>query len=133
MKQIVTIQENKDGCITAGCDKSQCAGCSGSFFCTSKKVDFQILNPENIDLKKGDKAIVEMESRKTLFSIFMSLIFPILMFIPGYFIGAAITDGEGIRFIAAMASVAIGFLISGLYFRFTRKKYLPVVVQKEDE
>lgn len=133
MKQTVTIQANKDGCITAGCDKSQCAGCSGSFFCTSKKVDFQVLNPENIELKSGDKAIVEMESRKTLFSIFMSLVFPILMFLPGYFIGALVSDGEGIRFIAALASVGIGFLIAGLYFRFTKRKFLPVVLRKEDE
>ena len=56
MKQIVTIQENKDGRIIAGCDKSQCDGCKGSFFCTSKKSDFQVQNPENITLNPGDKA-----------------------------------------------------------------------------
>ena len=74
-----------------------------------------------------------MESRKTLFSIFMSLVFPILMFLQGYFIGALVSVGEGIRFIAERASIGIGFLIAGLYFRFTKRKFLPVVLRKEDE
>ena len=133
MKQIVTIQENKDGKIIAGCDKSQCDGCKGSFFCTSKKSDFQVLNPEGLELKAGDKAEIELEPKKTLFTVFMSLAFPLLMFLPGYFIGALVSDGEGIRFIAALASVGIGFLIAGLYFRFTKRKFLPVVLRKEDE
>lgn len=133
MKQTVTIQQNKDGTITAGCDKTQCGNCHGSFFCTSKNADFQVLNPDGIDLKAGDKAVVDMEGKKTLFSVFMSLGFPLLMFLPGYGIGALLTESEGIRFILSISGVAAGFLISGLYFRFTKKKYLPVIIRKGEE
>ncbi len=133
MRQTVTIQENENGKIIAGCDKSQCEGCHGSFFCTSKKTDFQVLNPEEIPLEKGDKAVVELESRKTLFSVFMSLVLPVLMFLPGYGIGYLISSRESVHLIFALLSVALGFGISALYFRFTKKAYLPVVVSKEAE
>ena len=133
MKQIVTIQENKNGKIIAGCDKSQCEGCKGSFFCTSKKADFQILNPENIDLKPGDKAEINLEPKKTLFTVFMSLAFPLLMFLPGYFISALISGSEAIHFIGAIIGVAIGFAISAIYFRVTKKTYLPVVTEKKED
>ena len=133
MKQIVTIQGNKDGKIIAGCDKSQCDGCKGSFFCTSKKSDFQILNPEGIDLKPGDKAEIDLEPKKTLFTVFMSLAFPLLMFLPGYFIGAHFSSSEAVRFICSIAGVALGFLISAIYFRVTKKAYLPVVTEKKEE
>ena len=133
MKQIVTIQETKNGKIIAGCDKSQCEGCKGSFFCTSKKSDFQILNPEGIDLKPGDKAEIDLEPKKTLFSVFMSLAFPLLMFLPGYFIGAHFSSSELVRFICSIAGVAAGFLISSIYFRVTKKSYLPVVTEKKED
>lgn len=133
MKQIVTIQENKDGRIIAGCDKSQCDGCRGSFFCTSKKSDFQVLNPENITLNPGDKAEIEMEPKKTLFTVFMSLAFPLLMFLPGYFTASLFTENEAVLLLSSLLGVALGFIISALYFRFTKKKYLPVVTEKKEE
>lgn len=133
MKQIVTIQENKDGKIIAGCDKSQCDGCKGSFFCTSKKSDFQVLNPEGLELKAGDKAEIELEPKKTLFTVCMSLAFPLLMFLPGYFIAAYFSSSEAIRLVGSLCGVAAGFLISAIYFRITKKTYLPVVTEKKEE
>ena len=88
MRKEVTIQQSKDGIITAGCDKGACEGCKGSFFCTSKNTVFEVLNPENIELKAGDKAEIDMPPSKTLFSIFMSLGLPLILFIPGYFIAS---------------------------------------------
>ena len=133
MKQIVTIQETENGKIIAGCDKSQCEGCKGSFFCTSKKSDFQILNPEGIDLRPGDKAEIDLAPKKTLFTVFMSLAFPLLMFLPGYFIGAHFSSSEAVRFICSILGVAAGFLISSIYFRVTKRSYLPVVTGKKEE
>ena len=134
MKQTVTIQENKGGRIIAGCDKSACEGCKGSFFCTSKNASFTVDNPENIKLEKGDKAIIELPPKKTIFSVFMSLGFPLLMFLPGYFIASIFTEREGILFLSAIAGVVIGFGISALYFRIRKTSFVPKVIEKgEDE
>ena len=66
------FEEKKGERIIAGCDKSLCDGCKASFFCTSKKASFDVLNPDEIPLEKGDQAIIDMPPRKTLFTIFMA-------------------------------------------------------------
>ena len=132
MKQTVTIEEKKDGRIIAGCDKSLCEGCKASFFCTSKKASFDVLNPEEIPLEKGDQAVIDMPPRKTLFTVFMSLGLPLIMFIPGYIAGRLISESEGIQLLTSLIGVALGFGISALFFRHNRKKYTPVIVEKKD-
>ena len=132
MRQTVTIQENKDGRITAGCDRTACEGCKGSFFCISKKAEFQVLNPEGIPLEKGDQAEIDLPSGKTLFTVFMSLGLPLLMFLPGYFIGTLLSDSQGIIFLSAIAGVALGFLISAIFFRVRRSRYIPVVTGRKE-
>ena len=69
MKQKVTVVENKGEEILVGCDKSACEGCHGSMFCSKTDNLFEVLNPENIELKKGDKAEIEMPPGKTLFCL----------------------------------------------------------------
>ncbi len=133
MKQTVTIQENKDGKLIAGCDRAACEGCKGSFFCTSKKAVFPVLNPEGIPLEKGDKAEIDLPSGKTLFTVFMSLGLPLLMFLPGYFISSMFTKSEGVILLSSLGAVALGFLISAVYFRFHRKKYTPVITGRKED
>ncbi len=130
MRKEVTIQQADGEKITAGCDRSACEGCKGSFFCTSRKASFEVLNPEKIDLSAGDTAEIDMPSSKTLFSVFMSLGLPLLMFLPGYFIATLITESEGLRFLGAMAGVAVGFAIAALYFHIRKKEYMPRVIRK---
>ena len=130
MRKEVTIQQADGERITAGCDRSACEGCKGSFFCTSKKASFEVLNPEKIDLSVGDTAEIDMPSSKTLFSVFMSLGLPLLMFLPGYFITAILTESEGLRFLGAIAGVAVGFGIAAIYFHVKKKEYMPRVIRK---
>ncbi len=130
MRKEVTIQQNEDGTITAGCDRNACEGCKGSFFCTSKKTTFEVLNPENIELKAGDKAEIDMPSSKTLFSVFMSLGLPLIMFLPGYFIASLFSESDGIRLIGAIIGVAIGFAIAAVYFHFRKREYIPRIIRK---
>ena len=132
MKQTVTIEEKKGERIIAGCDKSLCDGCKASFFCTSKKASFDVLNPDEIPLEKGDQAIIDMPTRKTLFTIFMSLGFPLIMFIPGYLIGKTISESQGVQLLTSLAGVAVGFIISAVFFRLNKKKYTPVIVEKKE-
>lgn len=132
MKQTVTIEEKKGERLIAGCDKSLCDGCKASFFCTSKKASFDVLNPDGIPLEKGDKAVIDMQPRKTLFTVFMSLGFPLLMFVPGYVIGTVISDSQGIQLLTSLIGVAAGFLIAAIFFRLNKKKYTPVIIRKKD-
>ena len=132
MKQIVTIQEKTDKGLIAGCDKTACEGCKGSFFCTSKKSSFTVTNPDGIPLEEGDKAVIELPPGKTLFSVFMSLGLPLIMFLPGYFIGLLFTDNEGLLFLSAIIGVTIGFAISALYFHFRRNRFTPRIIRKGD-
>lgn len=133
MKQTVTIEEIKDGKMMAGCDKSLCEGCKASFFCTSKKASFQVLNPEEIELKEGDKAVIDMPPGKTLLTVFMSLGLPLLLFIPGYFIGSLISESEGVKLLASLLAVALGFAIAAIFFRVKKDKYTPRIIGKEEE
>ncbi len=129
MKREVTILQS-DKSIIAGCDKSACEGCKGSFFCTTKNTTFEVLNPENIKLSEGDVAEIDMPSSKTLFSIFMSLGLPLLMFLPGYFVGSLLSPADGVKFISAIIGVALGFGISAIYFHWKKKEYMPKVLRK---
>ena len=132
MKQIVTIQEKTDKGLIAGCDKTACEGCKGSFFCTSKKSSFTVTNPDGIPLEEGDKAVIELPPGKTLFSVFMSLGLPLIMFIPGYIVGTLISGSQTVHLIASLAGVALGFMISALFFRRRKDEYSPVVIAKEE-
>ncbi len=132
MKQTVTIEDKKGNRLIAGCDKSLCESCKGSFFCTSKKASFDVLNPDNIPLEKGDQAVIDMPSGKTLFTVFMSLGLPLLMFLPGYGIGALLSESEGIRLLTSLSGVALGFIISAIFFHIRRRKYTPVIIARKD-
>ena len=132
MRKEVTIQQSKDGIITAGCDKGACEGCKGSFFCTSKKASFDVLNPKEIPLDKGDRAVIDMPPGKTLLTVFMSFGVPLLMFVPGYLIGRLISPSEGVQLLTSLAGVAVGFAIAAVFFRVNRRKYTPVIVEKEE-
>ena len=67
-----------------------------------------------------------------LFTIFMSLGFPLIMFIPGYLIGKAISESQGVQLLTSLAGVAVGFIISAVFFRLNKKKYTPVIVEKKE-
>lgn len=132
MKQKVTVFENKGDEIVVGCDKSACEGCHGSMFCQKKDNLFEALNPNNIDLKKGDKAEIEMPAGRTVSSIMLSLAFPLVMFFPGYLIGSRFTSNELMLLLYGVLSMAVGFGISALYFKKKKKEYTPYVIGKDE-
>lgn len=124
MKQKATVLENKGEEILVGCDKTACEGCHASFFCTNKNNAFEALNPKKIEVKEGDKVELDMPSGKTIKTIFLSLGLPLIMFLPGYFIGKLFTSKELLLALWGFGFIALGFLISGLYFRARRKNTL---------
>ena len=75
-----------------------------------------------------DMVVVDLESGKTVFTVFMALGFPMLMFLPGYFIGSALGGSELYSFLGGILGVVLGFAISALFFHIKKGKFDPKVV-----
>ena len=54
------------------------------------------------------------------------------MFIPGYIVGTLISGSQAVHLIASLAGVALGFMISALFFHRRKDEYSPVVIAKEE-
>ncbi len=130
MKQEVTIRDIDDGHIIAGCDKRACEGCKGSFFCRNTDSIFEVLNKSGEELQVGDKVEIEMETKKTIVAILISLAVPLVCLFAGMLLGYALGLSEPMQFLMGAVGLLIGFLIGFLYFRYTRKSYYPEVQEK---
>lgn len=133
MKQTVTVLKTDGEKITAGCDKSACEGCKNSIFCRKTDNIFEVLNEKGEEVEAGDKIIIDLPTGKSLFSTFMSLVLPLLCFFAGLFASYVLGYSEIMQFVFALAALAIGFLISFLYFKLTKKSYFPTLESKESK
>ena len=130
MRKEVTVLEKEDGKIYVGCDREACEGCKGSIFCQRKETKIEIKDDNKIPLEVGEKVILDLPSGKTIFSVFMSLGFPLLMFPLFYFIASFFTKKEVTLFFFGIGGVIIGFIISGLFFHFKKGEYEPKLIGK---
>ena len=126
-KKMSVLSVGKDK-VTLGCDKGACEGCKAHLFCSSQKTTFEVAKPEGMDIKSGEEVTVELESGKTVFTVFMALGFPMLMFLPGYFFGSALGGSEPYSFLGGILGVVLGFAISALFFHVKKGKFEPKVV-----
>ena len=134
MTKDVRILNIEDGKITTGCDTSACEGCKSSLFCRGKNSEFEVFNPDMLEISKGDEVTIDMPPGKTVLASLMSLIFPLACFFLGMLAGFFITtENELIQLLCAVAGLAAGFLISAIYFRFTRIKYTPVITAMREK
>lgn len=134
MTKIVKIIRIEKNMILAGCDKSACEGCKSSVFCRGQNSEFEVLNPHDLKLEAGDDVIISMPAGRTVFASAMSLAFPLLCFFLGLVGAGFIFPGREIKqLIAAIITLAAGFLISALYFRLTKGKYIPAVEAKAED
>lgn len=132
MKQEATVIESKGEEVIVGCDKSACPNCHGSFFCKGKDSSFEAFNQNMLDVNKGDKVEIDMPSRKTIKSILLSLALPLVLFLPGYFIGTIFTQNELLLLLFGISFMALGFLFSYIYFKKRRREYMPTLERKID-
>lgn len=134
MKKEVTVHKTNDGNLIASCDKNACEGCKSSLFCRGKDYQFNVDNPDNINLNDGDKALIDMPTGRTILSSFMSLFFPLICFFIPLFVSAAFfTSNEVYQFLSALVGLAIGFLISCVYFKLRKKEFLPTIIEKKED
>ncbi len=130
MRTIVNVISNVNGIIKVGCSSSACSGCHSESFCRNKDTQYEVNNPLELVINKGDTVEVEIPEKKALFTVFMSLLFPLLMFLPGYFLGRKISDNEITSALFGILFIALGFLISYLFFRGRKKEFSPYIVRK---
>ena len=111
-----------------------CEGCKCSLFCRSKEYSFEVKNPSNINVDSGDKVLIEMPTGRTILSSFMSLFFPLICFFIPLFVSAAFfTANEIYQFLSALIGLAVGFLISFIYFKRRKKYFEPTIIEKKDD
>lgn len=130
MTQLVNVVSVKNGNVRVGCSSSACSGCHSETFCRKKDSTYEVNNTKGIDVKEGDLVEVEIPEGKAVFSVLMSLLFPLLMFIPGYFVGKSATENEVVMALFGFLFIGLGFLISWLFFRKRRKEYSPYITRK---
>ena len=127
------IVENINGkTISIKCGKpEQCKSCSASF-CNVKSKNFTALNSYDIELKTGDSVEIYLSPAKTIFSSFMVLIFPLLLFIAGYFLSGIVfnTDSDALKAGGGVAGLLAGFILSFVFNMVSRSHNLPVVSEK---
>ncbi len=130
MRNVVSIISIENGTVKVGCSSGACTHCHSESFCHNKDTSYAVNNPENIAVEKGDFVEVEIPEGKAIFTIFMSLLFPLVMFIPGYFVGKLLSNNEVVMAVTGFMAIGLGFLISYLFFRKKKKEYSPYIVRK---
>jgi sigma-E factor negative regulatory protein RseC len=126
---VTSIDEN---IITIKCGKpDQCKACSSSF-CNIKTKNFKALNQDGFELNEGDEVEVYISPSKTILYSFVVLIFPLLMFIAGYYLTGSVlkVESDAVRAFGGIAGLACGFVLSFMYNFLKKNQNLPVVTEK---
>ncbi len=118
--------------VSVKCEKSeQCKSCS-STFCNVKDRRFKALNSSNIELNIDDTVEVYISPGKTILSSFVVLIFPLIMFIAGYFLSGKIFhfQTDALKAAGGAAGLFMGFIASFIFNMFKKNQNLPVITRK---
>lgn len=123
MTQVATVEKIIDATraqiavprkSACGHDCEECAGCgvSGTVVRTVAR--------NLVGAEVGDKVIVQSSTKKTLWIAMLVYLFPLLLFLVGYFATGAIPS-ENLRYVIAAAGFLIGVLAAVRYDRHVRK------------
>ena len=135
MKEVGTVNRIEGQSVFIECgDTSACKGCSAGSFCKTKGREIEALNSRDIPLHSGDRIEIYLPPGRTIFSGFIVLIFPLLMFILAFVLtGTALPESdEGTRALFGLIGLAAGFGVSFLYNSIAKKKNFPEITKKLD-
>ena len=127
--RVIEIHQN---IITLQCNKSEhCKSCSSSF-CNIQTRNFKALNNRDFEINEGDTLEVFISPGKTIFSSFVVLIFPLLMFILGYFLSGKLLNfnSDALKAAGGAFGLFIGFILSFLFNMIRKNQNLPVITRK---
>lgn len=110
--------------------KDACATCTAS--CSKQGPDITVCNPKNLQIKKGSLVTLSASKKMQALQGIISLLFPFMCAVAGYFVAAPVmklfgieltaTRGDGFRALFVLIFLALS---SAIIFIVTRKKPLP--------
>lgn len=132
MDNIVTVTDVSKDDIMVSCSGTKCEGCHSGMFCKNKGSSFNVTNPENLDIHKGDVVMLDIPAKSSIIASFMTLGVPLICFFAGMVIAYLCGQAEYMQFVFAIAGLAVGFLISYVFFRIHKLRYTPSIKEKVD-
>ena len=121
------------GLVEVSCSTAACNGCKGAAFCNTKGRTFKAWNKNNLDLESGDCVDLFLHPARTIGSTLITLIAPLLLFPICYYLSKGAGLGEGSSFLLSLGGIGIGFVAVWAYFRSQQHRYMPVVMDKQDQ
>lgn len=119
-----------DGCPNDPNNPDSCghACAMGSLLGDKKNMTVRVKNSENALV--GDTVVLESEDRTVLLSAFLFFILPLLLAAFGFAVGSAISQGETVRWICALAAFLLAYIFAALAERHARKSD-SLIIMKE--
>ncbi len=122
--------------ITVRCvDDEKCRSCGGGCAGGKQGRFFQALNSRSLSLKSGDLVEVYLSGGRAVWSGFMVLILPLLLFFPFYFAAAYLLQGAGeaVKVLSGITGIALGFGVNFIRKRIIKDKDMPEIYKKVDD
>lgn len=129
MVETTTVLSIDGDIVTVGCIATGCSSCAGNSFCNIQGKSFTAKNTAKLELKPGDLVEIYLPPGKTIFSGFMVLMFPLILFIAGFILTGRIRPGasEGLQALGGFMGLVLGFGIGYLFGRIKKNSYTPIV------
>jgi positive regulator of sigma E activity len=133
MKEFGIVQEIEGSTALVRCEANDgCKACGSADSCTVEGKEFNVTFGSEYQLAPGDTVEIFLPPGRTMMAGFMVLIFPLITFIGGFILVDAIAPeaSEGVKSVAGLAGLGLGFLTSWVYSRIGKEKYVPRVTRK---
>ena len=132
MTEISTVISHTKHQAVLSCTSAGCSSCAGNSFCNVKAHTYTALIPQKLELEPGDEVEVFLPPGKTIFSGFLVLIFPLILFIAGFLLTGALVEGagEGLQALGGFIGLTAGFGLGFLFGRLKKSQYMPIIQKK---
>ncbi len=110
--------------------QAACSSC-GNTLCKSNRQSILALNPDELDLNVGDSVEVTVDGRAQAIGAFWVLLFPLILFLAGYFIGrlAFSRINEAPAALCGLCGLVIG-MVGGVFIQsYNKQNSMPRVVR----
>lgn len=118
--------------VTLSCtDDGSCASCAGKGFCNVQGKQYTAVNSRNLELKPGDDVEVYLPPGKTIFSGFMVMMVPLLLFVLGYILASSFFEAGNdlLHALGGFIGLALGFLIAYGYGKQQKSRSQPEILR----
>ena len=102
-----------------------CATCKGGCVPTERVVCVK----NTLPCHKGDKVILEMNTKNVMGAAFLVYIIPLLMLIFGYFLGEYLFKSEGMAILTGVILMVISVVPIKLFDKKSKDRYVPDILE----